>query len=75
MYIITNITEAKQWVRTMKINSMKGNTVTLNCRAQCCISDREILQQVQVWIKHRYVAGTKNIQYNLTREDIVLSHF
>jgi len=43
----------------MKINSMKGNTVTLNHSAQCCISDWDILQQVQVWIKHGYVAGTK----------------
>jgi hypothetical protein len=54
---------------------MKGKTVTLNCSAQCCISDPDILQQVQVWIKHGYVAGIKNIQYNLTRQDMVLSHF
>jgi hypothetical protein len=44
----------------------EGQYSNINCSAQCCITDQGILQKVQVWIKHGYLAGIKNIQYNLT---------
>jgi len=48
-----------------------------NIKLQCTLLYQwsRLLQQVQMWIKHGYVAGIKNIQYNLTRQDIDLSHF
>jgi len=58
-----------------KNRQYEGQYSNINRTAQCCISDQDILQKVQVWIKHGYLAGIKNIQYNLTRQDIVLSHF
>jgi hypothetical protein len=50
-----------------KNQQYEGQYSNINRSAQCCINDQDILQKVQVWIKHRYLAALKT--YSIIWQD------